>query len=387
MSYTPNNTSVYVAAFAGAVAAMTMSDRVISSTDTAAYQAQVNAAGAFAQTFDTQWGMRTTTTLDLNAITQAAGQSYILRTPNSIKLGDYSSIVAAIITAITGSEAYFASQGIIPPLPNAGGRAGLRVIPPVDAFSAIRYEFELQTDGTAPTFGVAPSSHLASTGTQNVPITGGYSNNGGGPIIQAGPFGRALDYYAAGSETGGSNTDALPYTPGQNASVTYEAGFFARGAPVGHGVILSKAWVINTWSAPFNSVNLTFLDATTTGGWEIAILDSSDLSAEVGLDITNGRDCIKFGQYNHLMMVIDVAAKRSFGYLNGTQRGFFTFTTGPAYNVTGSSGPYLVGGNIVNTNDASNIVYDYIEVANVARTPAQALARAQSYLGYIIPTT
>lgn len=387
MSYTPNNVSVYVAAFSGAVAAMTMSDRVITSTDTAAYNAQVNAAGAFAQSFDAQWGLRATSTLDLNAITQAASQSYILRTPNSVNLGDYSRLVSAIIAAITSVEGYFAQQGIVPPPPVTGGGAGLRVIPPVDAFSAIRYDFTLMANGAAPTFGVAPTSPIASVGTQVAPLSVGYSNGSGGDIIAAGPFGRAGDFYAdAVGNRGGSATANLPYTPGQNQSVTLEVGFFPRARGVGSAVILSKAWLQTAWLAPFNSLNLTFLDAA-DGSWEVAMLDSSNLAAEVGIDITDGRSTIKYGQYTHLCFVVDVALKRGFAYMNGLQRAFFTFTTGPAYDVTASSGPWMIGGNTVNTSDAANCVYDYLEVANVARTPAQVLARAQSYLGYIIPTT
>jgi hypothetical protein len=386
MAYTPINVSVYVAAFAGAVTAMSMSDRLIVSVNPANYDIQSAAAGAFAQAFDTQWGSRTTTTLDLTAITQSAGQSYLLRTPSSSRVSDYSKLVSAIIAAITSGENYFAGQGIVPPAPVTGGGSGLRAIPAIDGFSAIRWDFTKMVNGQPPVFGAHPASAIQSVGAQLVPLNAGYSNGTGGLVIEPGPFGRAGDFYAAGGNTGGSGTDNLPYTPGQNASVTLEAGFFARGAPINNGVILSKTWVHSTFTAPFNSLNLTFLANTATGAWEIAMLDSSNLSAEIGLDITDGRDCVKFGQYNHLMMVVDVAAKRCIGYLNGVARGNFTFTTGPAYNVTTDSGPWMIGGNIVNTSDASNIVYDYTEIANVARTPAEALARAQSYLGYIAPT-
>jgi len=59
MSYTPNNTNLYIAAYSGAIAGMGVSGRIPTNTNTSIYNSLAITAGTWAESFDTEWGVST----------------------------------------------------------------------------------------------------------------------------------------------------------------------------------------------------------------------------------------------------------------------------------------------------------------------------------------
>lgn len=119
--YTPNNADLYLAAFNGTFAAL-------------AEAGVVNApliADAFAQEFDTQWGVSTPTGLELNEVNSQSYNYWAGRSPPAIKTvfgvllafmpGTYTAIVAGLIALVQAGNARVVAQGIDP---NAGGGGG-----------------------------------------------------------------------------------------------------------------------------------------------------------------------------------------------------------------------------------------------------------------------
>lgn len=118
MSYVPLNLAAFSAAFAGAAAGMGVSERIIKSTAPATYASTGVTAGAFAQSFDTQWavagGYNDATT---NALIQSACEAvWSGRTPTLTSPTNYTSIVGAIIAVVLAAQSYLAGQGV-PPQP------------------------------------------------------------------------------------------------------------------------------------------------------------------------------------------------------------------------------------------------------------------------------
>jgi len=118
MAYVPNNTQIYTAAYAGAFAGMTVSNRVISNPDSASYAGLAAVAGAWAQEVDTVWGATATTQLDISTIQEESEAAWQNRSPQTTALfqtpSTYANEVTAIIATVTAAEAYFAGQGITP---------------------------------------------------------------------------------------------------------------------------------------------------------------------------------------------------------------------------------------------------------------------------------
>lgn len=126
MAYTPINTSVYVAAYVGALEGIT-SVRGVGS-----YPGIAAVCGAYAQQFDTTWGPRATSSLDLNTIeNESAGifeERGPIQTAGAKVPTQYVGLVASIITIVNDVRAYFAAQGITPPPLEA----------PITAFAILR---------------------------------------------------------------------------------------------------------------------------------------------------------------------------------------------------------------------------------------------------------
>jgi hypothetical protein len=129
MAYTPKNIQIFTAAFAGALAGMGLSDRIISDSNALTYAGLATVAGAFAQAIDTAWTVaRSATLLDVEAIQSESAAYWQDRSPNNDATtsnpATYAAAALAILATITASETYFAAQGIIPPAIPGGSSGG-----------------------------------------------------------------------------------------------------------------------------------------------------------------------------------------------------------------------------------------------------------------------
>jgi hypothetical protein len=118
MSYTPANLLVFQAAFAGALAGMLNSNRSPSSDSASTYTDPVTVAGAFAQSFDTNWGTKAVTQLNIGMVQSMCSEAWNNRQPPAaspfLTTTTYDTLSDAIITAITRSETYFSAEGVTP---------------------------------------------------------------------------------------------------------------------------------------------------------------------------------------------------------------------------------------------------------------------------------
>ncbi len=120
MAYTPLNSNVFIAAFAGALAGIAVAGKVLSDTTATDYAGVVNVAGAYAQSFDTAWGTTAATTLDVQAIQEESEATWADRTPSSVTPSSYTSLCQALIATIQQAETYLTAQGIVPSQAGAG---------------------------------------------------------------------------------------------------------------------------------------------------------------------------------------------------------------------------------------------------------------------------
>lgn len=124
MSYSPNNVNVYTAAYSGAFAGMVSSGRYIKNANMATYANRAAYAGAWAQEFDTLWGMNTIDLLQIDSILAHSQAVWEERTPTPdapsvtkyVDPNTYTEEIAAIVAAINAEETFFAQQGITPPV-------------------------------------------------------------------------------------------------------------------------------------------------------------------------------------------------------------------------------------------------------------------------------
>jgi hypothetical protein len=127
MSYTPINTAVYTASFAGAIAGMGASGW-ITNQDSNNYQDPTVIAGAFAQAFDLMWDNATQLNdLELAAITAIVQTDFSGRGPGPFDNPLFKSYVnwtgpaGACVALVLESDTFFASQGITPRFPRGNG--------------------------------------------------------------------------------------------------------------------------------------------------------------------------------------------------------------------------------------------------------------------------
>src|ERR1700722_14039374 len=124
--YTPNNVFVYCAAYAGAMSAMTASDRLPPNIAISEYGGITQVAGAYAQEFDTLWGSSSTDQLELNCIEDASEMVWLNRSPlpvtaESVVPAAYFDLCSGIIVIVESADLYVIGQGITPPPIAQGG--------------------------------------------------------------------------------------------------------------------------------------------------------------------------------------------------------------------------------------------------------------------------
>ena len=124
MSYVPLNPNVFSTALAGALAGMAAAGRNPTDADSSDYADNASAAGAFAEEFDTQWGVTTATMLDILVMNNEITGAFAGRSLSDAVTGDYSVLSAALIAIVLAARTFVAGQGITPPAWNNGGGGG-----------------------------------------------------------------------------------------------------------------------------------------------------------------------------------------------------------------------------------------------------------------------
>lgn len=141
--YTPINTIVYNAAYAGALSGMGTAGRNIVLQTPAAYSNLSAVVGAFAQAFDQAWNSSAQVDrLQYDAIEQESQGYWTDRAPQPndevdsvgrhstsrwLIPGTYTKDCNALIAVVQAAEVYYAGQGITPP-PYGGGGAGYTTV-------------------------------------------------------------------------------------------------------------------------------------------------------------------------------------------------------------------------------------------------------------------
>jgi choline dehydrogenase len=112
--YVPLNPDVYLAAYNGAYGSMTASMRVPTNQSPAVYAGAAKAAGAWAESFDTEWNGASASPFELDAIGDACESTWDglnpPNTPAAQTAATYTKQVIPLIASITAASAYLASS-------------------------------------------------------------------------------------------------------------------------------------------------------------------------------------------------------------------------------------------------------------------------------------
>jgi hypothetical protein len=184
MSYTPNDITVYTAAFSGAISGITVSGRVIVDDLPADYAKNALIAGAFAKSFDLAWENDPNTnppdTLEVFTIEQSSKAIWenrdITLSSTSLNPATYTESCTAIIAVILASEEYFFSQGIVSALwPSGSG--GVTDVVAGTGISVTGPENEPTVSNTG-VLTVTAGSNVTLTGTAQNPIVNSTGTTG-----------------------------------------------------------------------------------------------------------------------------------------------------------------------------------------------------------------
>ena len=122
--YIPNNQAIFIAAYAGALAGMGVSDRVVTDTNPSDYSGLASVAGAFAQCFD-QLYPGPVNTLSVQTVEEICETAWQERSPNAqapfLTPATYTPLCNALIAILQAGLAYFTAQGVSPNVPGSGG--------------------------------------------------------------------------------------------------------------------------------------------------------------------------------------------------------------------------------------------------------------------------
>ena len=188
--YVPNNMSIFIAAYAGAISGMAVAEKVLTDEIPADYDAISAVAGAFAKSFDTEWALRPTTLLDVSIVEEACEGTWEGRYPSTTNPSftnpaTYTDQCQAIIALITSSGAYFTGQGIVVPPPVADSDAVVFDDAVLASKSNVRTDRLLQSsiaDNTKP-----GSTNFGSNSTGlSSGLNGNYGTIGGGDLNEIG---------------------------------------------------------------------------------------------------------------------------------------------------------------------------------------------------------
>jgi hypothetical protein len=126
MSYTPNNVSVYLYAFAGSLAGIAVGGKYVTDPTQADYTVASQQADALAQAVDTEWGSGTFTSVDLLQIQSACaavwGSGRSPQPSSNVSASNYTTLANAIVAAVHEGTAQVVSEGISPGVSSGNGQ-------------------------------------------------------------------------------------------------------------------------------------------------------------------------------------------------------------------------------------------------------------------------
>lgn len=120
MAYLPNNQSIFLAAFSGALAGMAAGGKVIVDPNSSDYDGLSSVAGAFAQAIDSAWGITDANQAEVDSMEEACESSWQERTPQTVAPfntpTNWSTLATAIVALVRSGNNYLVSQGVISPV-------------------------------------------------------------------------------------------------------------------------------------------------------------------------------------------------------------------------------------------------------------------------------
>lgn len=178
--YVPNNATVYLRAFDGALAGMAASGRVPASTDDTQYALM---ADAWAQAVDIAFGVGTPTLFELQGLEDASQEIWSLRSPpptGQTSAATYSGPAASVVSLVVAGNAQVVAQGVNP---NAGA-ATLAVagtgyahvtagtLDATAAHGSVAGQIPMTNAGVTDAPFVTPSGDVTTTGTGQFTVVG-----------------------------------------------------------------------------------------------------------------------------------------------------------------------------------------------------------------------
>jgi hypothetical protein len=261
MSYTPLNVQTFVAAMSGSLSGIGIGERPITSTNPNDYNGLALAAFAYAQEFDTQWGVSAPDEYEWGAILSASEGYWNSRDKESHKPTDYTSECAAIIAAIREGDAVLIAEGIsIPAWPPGGGGpivTAVTGVAPIASSGGTTPAISLNASGVAPGT-VGDATHVAQV---TVDAQGIITSIASVPIVSAG-VGTVTDVTGTapivitGSPTATPNVTITPATDSAPGSLSAADKTKLDGL-TGQVVVSGTAPIVITGSALAPDVTIT----------------------------------------------------------------------------------------------------------------------------------
>lgn len=235
MSYTPNDKTVFTAAYSGVLSGFAASGRLLTDPDTAVYSKYAVIAGAFAQSFDEAWEVNPDTvppnTLQVFSIElfcKAVWESRDVElTTDTINPSTFTEQCSAIIAGILAGDTYFASQGITP---NAwpSGSGGVQAVFPGVGIDITGISTVPVVNATG-VLAVLPGTNTTITGTLQNPIV-----NATAPAGATGATGTVGATGATGAgATGATGATGSQGATGPGAGSTGATGPLGPSGPAG----------------------------------------------------------------------------------------------------------------------------------------------------------
>lgn len=306
MSYTPINVDIYVAAYAGALAGIAVSGKIISDPSSADYMVPAAQAGAFAQAFDIAWGDNAFTSLTIELTFEACEGTWDRRSPptNDPKYllpATYTALCTAIVAVIQAGTSYFSNQGITPPNWNSGGGGGSTIPnPPGVGFlltstgtSANDWDWELpggfqitafaKNHGATFEVGASDVSPVFTASYNETPDSAEiiYTGASGSPLILTTPFtGGTIAHTFTSSTNGTSFSFELSATKGATTRTstltdTWGLGFLSVIAATG-SVAATQAFLDTMRTANgaqiHTSIGGTYLNGQSVGAGQVSAI-------------------------------------------------------------------------------------------------------------------
>jgi hypothetical protein len=218
MPYTPQNKTVFTAAYAGALAGIAAAEKTPSDpvpTDPAVV-GSATVAGAYAQAFDAAWGAVVPNELQVLSIEECSAAVFIGQTPTPplppfTLPSNWTSLCEALIAIVTAGSNYFTAQGVTPDPWSVGASGG------TGATGATGATGTGPTGATGATGSTGPTGATAATGA-----TGATGASGTGPTGSTGATGAIGSTGATGTIGATGSTGATgpeqTLTPPSNGS-------------------------------------------------------------------------------------------------------------------------------------------------------------------------